>query len=544
MMQGVNQQQPPLGFVPHPSQLPHMQSHPVPPVAAGLPAQVLTTAQPPLEAHAAIQQVQYPAPPESAAAPARQGHDVSHTRDQPGSQARGEPRAEPKGDRPRAPGRGPASAGPGAPRQDAAAAAAAAGSGERERGGQGENAGPVSTLEFLVPSEAVGMIVGKKGAHIKRFKQECNVRVLIRKDEEGQETPTKAVLLEGSGPGLDKATLILCETLAQWAENTKQDQQRMSVDFWMKDLKAQPQKPVQPPAPAPAPRKPVAPQQQQQQPQVSGRVGKASHRDDASKPGVVIQYKLPSDAVRLLFGKQDKTINQLKRDTGCQITVGNDYPGEPSSKLLSVQGGEEQCVEARKRIIDFLARSKMEVATGLANTEDQMAVYRARMLWFEQRFEQLSITAVEPAQARQERNTGGSAADRAARQSAQAQSIAQTQSVAPGKVEIHITKAATAMIIGKKGTMHKSLQTRSGATILVEQEPLIDGRRRLTIEGSEQSINIARRLVEEILLQCDDSKYEETERKKQAEDEEKRRAEEAVRKQRKEEQAKRQAQVT
>jgi predicted PilT family ATPase len=387
------------------------------------------------------------------------------------------------------------------------------------------------TLEFQVPTEAAGMIVGKKGAHIRRFKQECNVRVLLKKDDEGEESETKAVFLEGSGSGLDKAILMLCETLAQWAENTKQEPQRKLVDFWMKELKAQPQKPPQQP-----PRKPAA----QQTPGTSGRGGKAAHAEDPNRPGVAIKYWVPSDAVRWVVGKQGKTIGQLKKETGCAISLGPDAPNnKPGSTLLVIQGGEEECAEARRRIIDCLAKSKMEMATGVLSPEDPMVAYRARTQWIDQHIEKISVTPVEAAQPKPEKSAT-SPADRPARQNVQ---NAHTLSVAPGKVEIHITKAAAAMIIGKKGAMHKHLQIKTGAVISVEQDALADGRKRLTIEGSEQSINTARKMVEEILRQCDDSKYEEVERKKQAEEEEKRRAEEAVRRQRKEEQARRQAQV-
>jgi hypothetical protein len=328
---------------------------------------------------------------------------------------------------------------------------------------------------------------------------------------------------------LDKAMLIMCETLAQWGENAKQEPQRKLVDFWMKELKAQPQKP----APAAPPRKGGG-----QQAPPGGRGGKGGQAEDQNKPCVVVQYKVPAEAARWVVGKQGKTINQLKKETGCSISFGNDNPSDPTSKFLLVQGTEEDCAEARKRIVDSLAKSKMEIAVGSINADDMMADYRARMHWLEERFERLSITAAEAAHRKQEKQAGSAPADRPVRQSSH------TLSVVPGKVEIHITKAAAAMIIGKKGAMHKHLQMKSGAVISVEQDALADGRKKMTIEGSEQSINNARRMVEEILRQCDDSKYEETERKKQAEDEEKKRAEEAVRRQRKEEQARRQAQVS
>jgi hypothetical protein len=479
--------------------------------------------QPGVEAQSTMQPAHHPPPSDGMPPAARQGGEVSHPR----AETKGEPRAEVRGDRSRATARGPAPAGANAQRGEGAAAPA----GDRERSGQNvERAGgPVSMLEFKVPAESAGMIVGKKGAHLKRLKQDCNVRVWLKKEEEVEDTQSKTVYLEGTGSGLEKALLIMCETLAQWAENSKQEPQRKLVDYWMKELKAQPQRPA--PA-APAPRKGAG-----QQASPGGRVGKGGQPEDQNKPSVVVQYKIPAEAARWVVGKQGKTINQLKKETGCGISFGNDNPADPTSKLLLVQGTEEDCAEARKRIVDSLAKSKMEIAVGTTNADDMMAAYRARMHWLEERFERLSVTAAETAHGKHEKQAGNGPADRPVRQSSH------TLSVTPGKVEIHITKAAAAMIIGKKGAMHKHLQLKTGAVISVEQDAQADGRKKMTIEGSEQSINNARRMVEEILLQCDDSKYEETERKKQAEDEEKRRAEEAIRRQRKEEQARRQAQV-
>ena len=94
------------------------------------------------------------------------------------------------------------------------------------------------------------------------------MRVLLKKDEDGEESETKAVFLEGSGSGLDKAMLMLCETLAHWAENSKQEPQRKLVDFWMKEPKAQPQK-----APQPSQSRKAA---AQQAPATSGCSGKAA----------------------------------------------------------------------------------------------------------------------------------------------------------------------------------------------------------------------------------------------------------------------------
>uniref|UniRef100_A0A7S0QGW5 PPM-type phosphatase domain-containing protein n=1 Tax=Cryptomonas curvata TaxID=233186 RepID=A0A7S0QGW5_9CRYP len=481
--------------------------------------------QPGVEAQNTMQPAHHPPPSDAVPPAARQGGEASRPR----AETKSEPRVEARGDRSRVTARGAAPAGANAQRGEGAAAPGAASGGDRERSGQNVDraAGPVSTLEFKVPAESAGMIVGKKGAQIKRLKQDCNVRVWLKNDEEGEEAQSKTVYLEGYGSGLDKALLIMCETLAQWAENSKQDPQRTLMDYWMKELKAQPQRP----APAAPSRKGGG-----QQASPGGRGGKGGQPEDQNKPSVVVQYKIPAEAARWVVGKQGKTINQLKKETGCSIAFGNENLADPTSKILLVQGAEEDCAEARKRIVDSLAKSKMEIAVGTTNADDMMAAYRARMHWLEERFERLSITAVETGHGKQEKQAGNGPADRPVRQSSH------TLSVAPGKVEIHITKAAAAMIIGKKGAMHKHLQIKTGAVISVEQDALADGRKKMTIEGSEQSINNARRMVEDILRQCDDSKYEETERKKQAEDEEKRRAEEAVRRQRKEEQARRQAQ--
>lgn len=48
--------------------------------------------------------------------------------------------------------------------------------------------------------------------------------------------------------------------------------------------------------------------------------------------------------------------------------------------------------------------------------------------------------------------------------------------------------AAAAMIIGKKGIMLKLLQSKSGAKISLDQLPMADGRKRIVLEGTVETV--------------------------------------------------------
>ena len=95
------------------------------------------------------------------------------------------------------------------------------------------------------------------------------------------------------------------------------------------------------------------------------------------------------------------------------------------------------------------------------------------------------------------------------------------------RVEMFVTVAAAAMIIGKKGTMLKLLQSKSNATITIDQMQQDDGTKRVCIEGIARAVAVAFKSIQDMVSVCDDSKYEEVARQRQSEGMTKKQEEEA-----------------
>ena len=75
------------------------------------------------------------------------------------------------------------------------------------------------TVSFKVPSAVAGLIVGKKGVGIKKFKQQAGVKISLPYGEGAEKaTPQKTVVIEGAAPKVDAGISLLCEILSAWAE--------------------------------------------------------------------------------------------------------------------------------------------------------------------------------------------------------------------------------------------------------------------------------------------------------------------------------------
>jgi len=76
------------------------------------------------------------------------------------------------------------------------------------------------------------------------------------------------------------------------------------------------------------------------------------------------------------------------------------------------------------------------------------------------------------------------------------------------RVEMYVTIAAAAMIIGKKGSMLKQLHLKSNAIITLDQMQQADGTKRVCVEGSKLAVDIGFKCIQEMVNLCDDAKYE------------------------------------
>ena len=81
------------------------------------------------------------------------------------------------------------------------------------------NAERKRSVSFKVPSGVAGLIVGKKGVNIKKFKQQAGVKIALPYGEGAEKTaPLKTVVIEGAAPKVDAGIAMLCEILSAWAE--------------------------------------------------------------------------------------------------------------------------------------------------------------------------------------------------------------------------------------------------------------------------------------------------------------------------------------
>ena len=93
-------------------------------------------------------------------------------------------------------------------------------------------------------------------------------------------------------------------------------------------------------------------------------------------------------------------------------------------------------------------------------------------------------------------------------------------------MEMYVTIAAAAMIIGKKGSMLKQLHAKSGATITLDQMQQADGTKRVCIQGNILPVDIALKSITEMVMLCDDAKYEREVTARQTEEQVKKQEEE------------------
>jgi hypothetical protein len=150
----------------------------------------------------------------------------------------------------------------------------------------------------------------------------------------------------------------------------------------------------------------------------------------------------------------------------------------------------EQAHEARVKILE----SKLEQKTTLLVAPSEAALAQAASK--PQRIAALSTT---------EDARGGSI------------KVAAAKETGPKELIINVTTPQSAMIIGKKGAMLKLIITKSQAKITLAQHPGPDGLKRLAIEGEARHVDKAAKMIADIVKECDNSKYEESAKRKEEE---------------------------
>ena len=101
-----------------------------------------------------------------------------------------------------------------------------------DAGEDGSKAEKKRTVSFKVPSAVAGLIVGKKGMGIKRFKQQAGVKISLPYGEGAEKsTPQKTVVIEGAASKVDAGISLLCETLSAWASQDQSVEHQVSLSL-------------------------------------------------------------------------------------------------------------------------------------------------------------------------------------------------------------------------------------------------------------------------------------------------------------------------
>ena len=71
------------------------------------------------------------------------------------------------------------------------------------------------TIEVRVPRAAVGAIIGKSGANIKKIEKDSGVRVNLKDENEGSESEERIVLIQGEREKAKRAEILVKKIIAE-----------------------------------------------------------------------------------------------------------------------------------------------------------------------------------------------------------------------------------------------------------------------------------------------------------------------------------------
>jgi len=341
-------------------------------------------------------------------------------------------------------------------------------------------------MEIQVPAGSGGMIVGKKAAQIQKFRQECGAKVAVKPDHPDGDTSLKVVVIEGSAPNVRSALKMLAETLTMWELNDdRAGKHPKGRDHWTDYVEQQ--------APADGEMMPA---------RLEG--GSEAEAVPATDRSCRLELTIPVAAAGMVVGKQGKTIKNIKLRSGASVWLAPEpLASDPSRKAITLTGSAAQVAAARESVLEvmfgWLRNAPDEEGGGRDATEAH-----ARSLVTEKYSTPRALPAAK-------KHTPPPPAAKAEEKDLSDKIEIGSVEISAGvtKVEIFVTVAAAAMIIGKKGLMLKLLQTKSKAKIQLDQDAMTDGRKRVVLEGTMEAVHNAQKQVSDIVAACDDSKYEE-----------------------------------
>ena len=281
--------------------------------------------------------------------------------------------------------------------------------------------------------------------------------------------------------------------------------------------------------------------------------GKEDGGGAANNGGEVVSGKDGGVAVRLvvviplagagmIVGKQGKTIKAINDKTGALAALAKaPLESDPSRKELIITGSRAQVHRAKDELLtvmlQWLRNAPEERGGGPGATKQTL------LGMIEEREEEVGATAAingpageskhKPAKDTtfQGEDTGSGDAGGVRGRGGKGQGgvgwggdktiasrglelISDTFDGEKRRMEMFVTIAGAAMIIGKKGLMLKQLHAKSNASILLDQMQQADGKKRVCIEGVANAVDVAFKEIRDMVNQCDDAKYEEVTRQR------------------------------
>lgn len=166
---------------------------------------------------------------------------------------------------------------------------------------------PANRMEFPVPRESVGSIIGKGGETIKRIQAETGVNIQFKPDA-GEMTPTRTAVLTGNPECLPNAKKMIDEIIGS---------------------------------------------------------GNASD----GKPGVSVHVPVPSKHTGLIIGRGGENIRQMQTESGAHIELVRDMVLPGGDKVFLVRGSSQQCAMAENLIRSKFENSDAQNPTPYRSAE-------------------------------------------------------------------------------------------------------------------------------------------------------------------------------
>ncbi|KAJ3378150.1 Far upstream element-binding protein 1 [Entophlyctis sp. JEL0112] len=183
-------------------------------------------------------------------------------------------------------------------------------------GGSGApSAGSKITREITIPTDMVGLIIGRGGETLKRIQAETGVlKIQFNQDRETPSTERTTTLI-GSEADVEKAAKMIQELVSGG--------HRGGIGSLLGG-------------------------------------GGASHY---GPKGSMVTMEVPGDRIGLVIGKGGETIRSLQQTTGARITVVQEGAPRQGFKTVNIQGTDAQ-IEESKRMIDDIVSGKVMVGSG------------------------------------------------------------------------------------------------------------------------------------------------------------------------------------